>query len=268
MLSLLIAHPDDESWAFAGLLQAASRLGWPLRILCLTSGEAGVDRRASAGGASSFERAALPHAREQELRHALIAGGIDADLTFARLPDGALDAHANKAQSVLDAWWDERTTVGATWGPAGGYGHRDHVMCYELCAALLRTHYAPPMISKAEDKKVLREPPPLLLAHFPWDAARAVHEQLLRYRRGALVMSDFEGARARERARISCAVEPGHKRAMLSAHRSQVGAQDVAQFVHTELTRALLTREVFDVMHDASVDSTPLRALFPDDFLP
>lgn len=228
-LSLIIAHPDDESWAFATLLCAAEALAWPLRILCLTSGDAGVDLRPNSKAEARATSESLAQVREAELRRATAQLDTSVDITFARLLDGKLPAQSASIQELLRDWWDAQSVLTATWGPAGGYGHVDHVACYDACAAFLGDKNAP-----------------FWTAHFPWKAAQTVHQRLIRYRSGALAIPSFQAQRARENARIQSRVNLLKKRQLLAEHTTQVGSKDVDRFVHPALTGALLKHEYFD----------------------
>lgn len=233
-LSLITAHPDDESWAFSTLLFAAEALGWPVRILCLTSGDAGVDAR-SAHDVDATQGVSLGALREQELRRAMSRLDTAVDLTFARLPDGQLPRHRAAVHRALDAWWDPASTLTATWGPAGGYGHVDHVLCFEVCSAYFRTR----------DARVWT-------AHFPWASAQTVHRSLSRFRGGSLVIPAFEGAYAAETPALRLPVNPLKKRKILQEHHSQIGRAGVDNFVHPALTAALLEHEYFSILYGST----------------
>lgn len=226
VLSLIIAHPDDESWAFGALLCLAAQAGWPVRILCLTSGEAGVDKRPERDSERS-----LTEVREQELRAAMAHLGTEVSLTFARLPDAHLSSHIQEARAALRSWWSPDSTLTATWGPAGGYGHRDHVVCYDISREFFEGIDTP-----------------VLTAHFPWASAHEVYRTLWRYRGGALVIDDFSAAANHETSRFALNVDKDVKVQLLKQHISQVGGDDVTRFVQADLTCALLEQEHFDVL--------------------
>lgn len=233
MLSLLIAHPDDESWAFASLLSHAKTQGWPVRILCLTSGDAGVDRRLYRADASP-----LADARERELCAAMKHLDTEVSVDFARLPDAALQAHTSEALRAFQTWWSPDSLVTATWGPSGGYGHRDHVVCYGI------------------SKKFFKEiDTPVLTAHFPWASAHEVYRTLRRYRGGALVIDDFTIARNHEVSRFALDVDKSMKIQMLKEHVSQVGDDEAARFVHADLTGELAQHEHFDLLYASQYES-------------
>lgn len=241
MLSLIIAHPDDESWAFLSLLLLAESRDWPVRILCLTSGEAGGDMRSTPTSGAS-----LAAVREDELRAAMQHLNTDVSVTFSRLPDSALHAHREAAHAHMAAWWDDETILAATWGPSGGYGHLDHVCCYTLC----REFFA--------DRTV-----PVMTAHFPWPSASALHRSLRKFRRGALVVQDFDSSHAQEQSRVRLPVSALRKREALGEHRTQIGERAVDDFVQPALTRALMRHEHFDLLEWNAFRWDDLRALLP-----
>jgi N-acetyl-1-D-myo-inositol-2-amino-2-deoxy-alpha-D-glucopyranoside deacetylase len=118
----LFPHPDDETYAAAGLLAWCAAQGAAVRLAAATRGEAGWDRHRRLRGA------ALAAHRSAELAAACAALGAAPPLCFD-LPDGGL-AHVDHAAAAaavatyLRAW---RPHLVVTLGRDGAYGHRDHL---------------------------------------------------------------------------------------------------------------------------------------------
>ncbi len=107
----LSPHPDDEAWAFGGLLAALADTPARPALLCLT--------------------AAPDTLRARELRASWAAlGGLPDDLHLAGLADGELGAAAVLAavSPLVEAL---SPSALLTFGPDGGYGHRDHVAVWQ-----------------------------------------------------------------------------------------------------------------------------------------
>jgi LmbE family N-acetylglucosaminyl deacetylase len=115
---VILAHPDDESFAAGGTLAKYAHQDVQVILLCATRGEAGIP------GLSPEETGEI---REGELRQAAEHLGIE--VYFLGYLDGEL-AHA-KPEMLLEtvACWIDlvRPQVILTFGPDGVSGHPDHV---------------------------------------------------------------------------------------------------------------------------------------------
>lgn len=121
-LLLLIPHPDDESYAFAGLAIRAARAGWRVTVHCASSGEHG---KRHDGGRAGAEH--LGPAREAELEDSCRVLGVEPP-HFWRLPDGALRNHESALIESGDrAIRSLQPDLVATLGADGAYGHPDHI---------------------------------------------------------------------------------------------------------------------------------------------
>jgi LmbE family N-acetylglucosaminyl deacetylase len=76
---VILAHPDDESFAVGGTLAKYAQQGVMVVLLCATSGEAGIKDK-------PFEQAVK--IREQELKQA--AGHLGIEVHFLGYRDGKL----------------------------------------------------------------------------------------------------------------------------------------------------------------------------------
>ena len=133
---VVVAHPDDESFALGALIDRAVRLGAEVSVLCLTRGEA------STLGAGTGDLAAQ---RAAELSDAARALGC-ARTTLLAHPDGAL---TDLDVRVIEA--DVEAEVRATrpdgilvFDPLGGVtGHPDHRAASQAALAVAARHGIP-----------------------------------------------------------------------------------------------------------------------------
>ncbi|GAA1478707.1 PIG-L family deacetylase [Nocardioides aestuarii] len=200
----LWAHPDDESYLSAGLMDRVLRAGGRVTVVTLSDGEAGFpddDPR------SVEQRRCL---RRTELRSAMAAIGVT-DVRFVGLPDVGL---ADIGTDVLRAAFREvlaelRPEVTVTFGPDGITGHDDHVV----------TSYA-----ATEAWQELALPGGQLWyaakTHGWLDEWRDLHDRL-----GVWMTEEPTGV-ADEDVALALDLAPGElarKRAALAAHASQSG---------------------------------------------
>ena len=123
----VVAHPDDESFALGGILDAFIRAGARAEVLCLTHGEASTLHGVPEDLAS---------VREVELAAAAAVLGLTRT-TLHHHPDGALSevSQAMLATHAVAAAESGDTTGLVVFDTAGVTGHRDHVAA--TSAALL-----------------------------------------------------------------------------------------------------------------------------------
>ncbi|HEX2895092.1 MAG TPA: PIG-L family deacetylase [Marmoricola sp.] len=113
----VVAHPDDESFGLGAILDAFSRAGAEVTVLCLTHGEASTIHGVTG------ELATL---RESELREAARALGVSAALlcTYA---DGALAGQLDRLTTEITDVLEQRRATGLiVFDPSGVTGHPDH----------------------------------------------------------------------------------------------------------------------------------------------
>src|SRR6266851_3126578 len=123
-IGAVAAHPDDiERWC-AGTLARAIDLGATVRLLLVTSGEAG-------SSAPHATRERVSAQREREARSAAHRLGIG-ELTFLREPDGAVENTASLRRALVRWIRCWRPSVLFTFDPEYPdppyLGHRDHRM--------------------------------------------------------------------------------------------------------------------------------------------
>lgn len=118
------AHPDDEAYLSAGLMDRVIEAGGRVSVLTLSDGELGF---AADDSRSSADRAAL---RQGELRAAMAEIGVN-DVRFVGHPDGGLDRlePLELARTIGNVVRDVRPDTIVTFGPDGMTGHSDHIAC-------------------------------------------------------------------------------------------------------------------------------------------
>ncbi|NHZ41617.1 PIG-L deacetylase family protein [Massilia aquatica] len=124
---IVAPHPDDETLACGGLIQALHAAGRDVRIMSVTDGNA------SHPGSALWPPAALAERRAQELRAALDRLGMPA-LAAQRLhvPDGAVAQHEAALHRAIAMCMQPGDVLLTTWRFDG---HPDHEACGRACAA-------------------------------------------------------------------------------------------------------------------------------------
>ncbi len=120
---IIVAHPDDESFLFAGTTLQFEDQGKVIGIICATKGEKGADRLNR--NLSTFEMAKI---RTKELLGACHILNCECK-NFYDYPDGGLDQVdfdelVNKLIKDIDRHQPE---IILTFGDEGVSGHRDHI---------------------------------------------------------------------------------------------------------------------------------------------
>lgn len=115
---VILAHPDDESFAIGGTLAKYAHQDVEVILLCATRGEAGIP------GLSPEETGAI---REAELRQA--AQHLGVEVYFLGYQDGKLaQTKPEKLLETIACWIDlVQPQVIITFGPDGVSRHPDHV---------------------------------------------------------------------------------------------------------------------------------------------
>ena len=133
-LLCILAHPDDESLGFGGMLAHYAHAGVATHLITATRGERGwLGEPAAYPGAEMLGRM-----REGELRAAAEILGIR-ETTFLDYMDGDLD-QADPA-AIIDVLVGHlrrvRPQVVATFDPTGIYGHPDHIAICQFTTAAI-----------------------------------------------------------------------------------------------------------------------------------
>lgn len=133
-LLCVLAHPDDESLGFGGMLAHYAHAGVATHLITATRGERGwLGEPAAYPGAEMLGRM-----REGELRAAAEILGLR-ETTFLDYMDGDLD-QADPA-AIIDVLVGHlrrvRPQVVATFDPTGIYGHPDHIAICQFTTAAI-----------------------------------------------------------------------------------------------------------------------------------
>jgi LmbE family N-acetylglucosaminyl deacetylase len=115
---VILAHPDDESFAAGGTLAKYAHQGVQVILLCATRGEAGI---------AGVEPKKAGDIRERELRIAAEQLGIE--VYFLGYPDGGLaKTEPGMLLETITCWIGMvQPQLILTFGPEGISGHPDHV---------------------------------------------------------------------------------------------------------------------------------------------
>ncbi|MGE0813282.1 MAG: PIG-L deacetylase family protein [Vicinamibacterales bacterium] len=135
-LTVVTAHPDDESLGFGGAIARYAEAGADVTLVTATRGERGRWRGTPFGADGHPGADALGQLREAELRAAAGVLGVRrvdllgyGDQGVDRVPPqsaiAAIAAHLRR----------ERPSVVLTFGPDGAYGHPDHIAMSQLTSA-------------------------------------------------------------------------------------------------------------------------------------
>lgn len=130
-LLAVFAHPDDETFRCGGLLALLARRGVRIQVLTATRGQAG-----SCGDPPLCTRDELPGVREQELRCACAAMGLEPPLLLD-YQDGQLSTIAPEkiVADILAVVKRIQPRVILSYGPGGLSGHPDHIAIGQCAAA-------------------------------------------------------------------------------------------------------------------------------------
>ncbi len=134
-LMCILAHPDDESLGFGGILSRYHDEGVATYLVTATRGEHGwLGPDEAYPGPEAFGRQ-----REEELYSAADVLGLE-EVNFLGYEDGQVD-QADPQQAVariVSHLRRVRPHVVATFGPDGAYGHPDHIaICQFTTAAVV-----------------------------------------------------------------------------------------------------------------------------------
>jgi LmbE family N-acetylglucosaminyl deacetylase/SAM-dependent methyltransferase len=126
-LTVVAAHPDDESLGAGALIAQAAALGLPVRVIVVTDG--GASHPGSAGA-----RDALRRVRAAEVTAAVARLAPSARLILLDYPDGAVREHQERLAAELELLLESAHPGAIVVAPWRGDGHRDHRIVGEVVA--------------------------------------------------------------------------------------------------------------------------------------
>ncbi len=130
-LLCIVAHPDDECFAFGGALLLAADAGIETSVICLTDGQAAANRGTAATAAD------LGRMRRQEFEASCRVLGVT-HTEFLDYPDGKLELadFSHTAGRLVERIRAFRPNVVITFGPEGTLNsHPDHTMVSAFTSA-------------------------------------------------------------------------------------------------------------------------------------
>ncbi len=130
-LMCVVAHPDDECFAFGGVLALAAERGVETYVVCLTDGQAAKNRGDAVSGA------ALGEMRRKEFAASCKVLGVTHH-ELMDLQDGRLEFtdFSKTAGQLVERMRRFRPNVVTTFGTDGGLNtHADHMMASMLTTA-------------------------------------------------------------------------------------------------------------------------------------
>ncbi len=123
-LLCVVAHPDDECFAFGGALILAAQRGLETRVICLTDGQAATNRGDAAGNED------LGRMRREEFARSCGRMGVS-EYELLDYSDGLLEYVDTSAvvRKLVELMRRFRPSIVLTFGPDGGLNaHPDHAM--------------------------------------------------------------------------------------------------------------------------------------------
>ena len=121
-LLAIFAHPDDETTA-GPLLAKYARLGVTVKLAIVTDGR---------GGNGGSEEQKIIRAAEAQCSTEKL--GIDPPILM-EFHDGTVADDVRNVKGAIVALFEEiQPDIVVTWGPEGGYGHKDHRMVSAIVA--------------------------------------------------------------------------------------------------------------------------------------
>lgn len=224
-IACAIAHPDDEIFV-AGLIAGASRAGARVHVLCATRGERGPAPR----GRAQDEVAAI---RTRELEASCRILGAEPPLVF-EFPDGELE-RAGEGR-LAETWAESLAAIApralVSFGPDGGYGHRDHIAAATAARAAAAR---------------LDPSPSVLAAAFPAGALSSISARIRSWSPGLIdpALRPEDLGRARDEAALIVDVGPvaAQKRRATSSHASQLPGGDPDRFLAPGFLASISTEE-------------------------
>jgi LmbE family N-acetylglucosaminyl deacetylase len=239
-LLFIYAHPDDESFAVAGIAKMYAEKGAEIALVTATRGDAG-----RAGEPALCSRDELPARRETELREAAQILGIGHVTVLHYLDKHLAEAPSVKIrQELVEAIRRHRPQVVVTFDPDGVNQHPDHIAISRFASDAVAAAADPrwyPGTGHAHAVQRLLWTSPVL----PWDVAKSPN---LADEPGVDFLVDITPYREA-------------KAAALRAHRTQHVSID-RHFFHLPDVEKILSLETFRQAFGPPLSRRPSADLF------
>ncbi len=242
-LLVLTPHPDDEAYAFGGLIAIASDAGWECVVECATAGEKGKRHDGGEPGPEAVGRDRLV-----ELADSCAILGANPPRCW-RLPDGGLGEVESQVRRIRELVREHAPALVLTLGADGAYGHPDHISLHRWVVEAWGG------LGDAA--------PPLLFAAFPKGLFVPQWEKCL----GMMGEPPSPGPDGIgiERPEIAIRIEEvaGRKLAAIGAHRSQLPGGDPLAIFPPGIVAGTLREEWYTVGHGGPELIDVLSSLLP-----
>lgn len=260
-LLVVLAHPDDETFACGGTIAKYASHGVEVVLICATRGEAG-----EINDTSISKSTPLGEIREQELKHASKVLGIS-KIHFLDYRDsgmnGSPDNHhplalcqANQkeiSEHIGKIISDFMPDVIITFDPNGGYGHPDHVAIHQATLSAHKSHKIGELYYVAFPVSVAKQIQDSIIGHddeqnFPTIDIEtvAVPDELIT-------------------TKIDIKPYGEYKRTAALCHRSQITGNDAFSWAPEEVRCRLMSTEYY-LMPDSYLN--PTRRTLDTDLFP
>lgn len=118
VMLVVFPHPDDESVMAGGLIQRARKLGWLVKVVCLTCGEKGINH---------LGKESLAGIRSKEFVAAVKELGVE-DAILWNYCDGNLAEERSWIRPLKKLIAEVRPGLVVGYGEDGVTGHKDHLV--------------------------------------------------------------------------------------------------------------------------------------------
>jgi LmbE family N-acetylglucosaminyl deacetylase len=133
-LTVVAAHPDDETLGAGGLITVCAERGIPVQVIVVTDGAA------SHPHSPTTTPRQLAGIRQRELFLAIAELAPATEVVMLGFPDGHTDQSRGAISERLAGHLERGSTLVVPWR---GDGHRDHRVVGEACFALADQHRLP-----------------------------------------------------------------------------------------------------------------------------
>lgn len=133
-LTVVAAHPDDETLGAGGLIAACAQRDIPVQVIVVTDGAA------SHPHSPTTTPQQIAGIRQRELFLAIAELAPESEIVMLGFPDGRTDQCRGAISERVAGHLERGSTLVVPWR---GDGHRDHRVVAELCVALADRHGLP-----------------------------------------------------------------------------------------------------------------------------